>query len=79
MQKPSFNHCKYELKYNKLKLEKRLKELEEDIKYELNEILERMHKHSIDDHIMELECETKEILKKDHKIIEFVNNVQYYV
>ena len=71
MLKLSCSHRKYELKYNKLKLEKKLEKLEEDIKYELNEILECMHKHSIDDHIVELECEMKEILKKDYKIIEF--------
>ena len=71
MLKLSCSHNKYELKCNKLKLEKRLKKLEEDIKYELNKIMECIHKHSIDDYIMELECSMKEMLKKDPKIIEF--------
>ena len=48
----------------KQKYKSRLEKLEEDIKNELNEILECMHKHSIDDHIMELECDMKEMLKK---------------
>ena len=54
----------------KQKCKPRLEKLEEDIKYELNEILECMHKQSIDDYIMELECDMKEMLKKDPGTIE---------
>ena len=58
--------------YGKLILRKtfktRLEKLEEDIKYELSEMLECMHKHSIDDYIMSLECDLNRMLKKPETI-----------
>ena len=69
LQKIQCLHCMRKLILRKT-LKTRLEKLEEDIKYELREMLECMHKHSIDDHIMSLEYDLNRMLKKTPETIE---------
>ena len=66
LQKIQCLHCMRKLILRKT-FKTRLEKLEEDIKYELSEMLECMHKHSIDDYIMSLECDLIRMLKKTPK------------
>ena len=69
LQKIQCLHCMRKLILRKT-FKTRLEKLEEDIKYELSEMLECMHKHSIDDHIMSLEYDLNRMLKKTPETIE---------
>ena len=69
LQKIQCLHCVRKLILRKT-FKTRLEKLEEDIKYELSEMLECMHKHSIDDHIMSLEYDLNRMLKKTPETIE---------
>ena len=53
-----------------MKYEKRLDELETDIKNELSEMLLNMHKHSVEDYIQSLKCDLEEMLDKKPETIE---------
>ena len=73
IKKSSCKHCTIKSLQNKviqMKYEKRLDELETDIKNELSEMLLNMHKHSIEDYIQSLKCDLEEMLDKKPETIE---------
>ena len=50
-------------------IEKNLEKIEKDIKNQLSEMLDKIHKHSIDDHIMSLECDLIDMIKKEPETV----------
>ena len=73
IKKSSCKHCIIKSLQNKIiqmKYEKRLDELETDIKSELSEMLLNMHKHSIEYYILSLKFNLEEMLDKKLETIE---------
>ena len=57
-------------KITEMKYDKKLDELETDIKDELSEMLLKMHKHSIEDYILSLKYDLEQMLDKKPEKIE---------